>query len=268
VKIIAALPNCEVHGGVRRFIEVGNRLVDLGHEYHIISQRPAWSGWMTKNFPVHDFSGPSDCDVFLGSYSPDLASLGADPLITAKQKWIWVVHDRPAMMTQYQTAAKSGLWTGLMVNNHRDKVTYADCGIPVHVVEGGVNIDTFTPKLTVGYQDRTKGKGGAAIRKALEGLDHVELVKFENFVGDQLVAAYRSLDWFVSWENEGGWANMAAEALACGTRVVTNGKNCEPFMDLCSVTDNLAHFFLAEKYKMDKWGWGMVVKRLLWVFGR
>jgi len=47
----------------------------------------------------------------------------------------------------------------------------------------------------------------------------------------------------VAWEMEGGFSNTAAEALACGLPVVTNGNNCEPFLDKVIVVKSLREFF-------------------------
>ena len=84
---------------------------------------------------------------------------------------------------------------------------------------------------------------------------------------DELVRQYQQLHWYVAWEGGGGWCNMAAEALACGVQVVTNGNNCEPFLDRCYETDDLRKFFLdrRETLSMSSWDWDHTVDLFLGV---
>ena len=70
----------------------------------------------------------------------------------------------------------------------------------------------------------------------------------KNLNNDELAEAYRNGDYFVSWEKEGGFSNTSAEALASGLPVVTNGNNCEPFIDKVIVVKSLREFFTSPSF--------------------
>ena len=103
--------------------------------------------------------------------------------------------------------------------------------------------------------ERGLHKQGHIIHKALNDIPNVELIELKNLKNDELAEAYRSGDYFVSWEMEGGFSNTSAEAIASGLPVVTNGNNCEPFIDKVIVVKDekkLREFF-EDPMKNNTW---------------
>jgi hypothetical protein len=124
------------------------------------------------------------------------------------------------------------------------------------VVEGGTNTTFFTPKKRRVLYYAVKGD---YIKQQLSNLPSVELVPFYGLTNEQLRELYKTGDYLVAWEEDGGWSNTAAEALASGLPVVTNGMNCEPFQDRVIVVKDLRKFF---ENPMQDFSWKSVTDKL------
>lgn len=108
------------------------------------------------------------------------------------------------------------------------------------VVELGVNTEHFYPKhRKVLFYNGGLHKQGHLIYETLKDVESIDLVELKDLNNDQLAEMYRSADYLVAWEMEGGFSNTAAEALASGITVVTNGNNVDPFKEKCIVVNNL-----------------------------
>ncbi|GAH71191.1 unnamed protein product [marine sediment metagenome] len=136
-----------------------------------------------------------------------------------------------------------------------------------YVIPGGVNTGFFRPKpRRVLFQDRVEPwKNATFIKKQLSGLPGITLVGLKGLNNKQMRKAYQMGDYFVAWESRGGWCNTAAEAIASGLTVVTNGFNCEPFLDRVIVVKDLRAFF---SDPMKQWSWKCVVDQLLTIFSK
>jgi len=214
IKIVALLPSLSITGGIRRFLEIGNELVQRGYDYTVVvpdntHEKPEW-------FVKHHF--------------------------LAKKTIIIAIHDAGWVIEPYREFLSQHPNTPIVLVNRKLKQIFSE-GV---VIEGGVNTKHFTPKkLRIGYHAQYAGnvKNSNYIVEQLSDLPHIELVPVRNTPNEDLPKVYRSLDYFVAWEREGAWCNTAAEALACGIPVVTNGVNCEPFADKVIVVDSLKEFF-------------------------
>jgi hypothetical protein len=150
----------------------------------------------------------------------------------------------------------------MLINNRSFLKTYPDA----RLVEGGVNTFHFRrlyPVKVGYYAGRGDIKGESQILEALSGSDFIKLVPFRDLSNTGMLQLYNAVDYFVAWEQRPGWSNTAAEAVACGTEVLTNGVNCEPFLDRCRVFESLQQvrdFLLAP---MSDFAWERVAERLL-----
>ena len=178
---------------------------------------------------------------------------------------MWIIASSSAYEKGYKRAMKRHPFAGAFMNNRKFSSAYEGSPIPLHVVECGVNTDFFTmKKLRVGYYGKGRGhKNTAHIESQLAKLPHVKLVPIENLKGGDLVHKYQSLDYFVSWESHGGWCNTASEALACGAHVVTNGMNCEPFLDHVTVVSDLRGHFENLRTRLDHLSWRAAAGRII-----
>lgn len=232
--IAAILPHLLHNGGVRRFIELGNAFIENGHPFIIYVPkgfRSDWS-WDFKG-EVREISGFIRADVVITGDTSDLKSLKALDMAKAGQKYIYVIvgGSYHPIYRQFYKKYPFILNNRVFLKHYQEKC---------YLVEGGVsNFWKREKKIKVGFQAR-KDFG---ITEALSGLDNLELVPFRNLNDKELMKAYHSVDFVVVWENREGWCNTAIEALRCGKPVVTNGVNCEPFIDKCIVVKDLKKFF-------------------------
>ena len=82
MNIAALLPNVEIYGGVRRYLEIGNALIRRGHQFTLLTptgDRPTWFDFEGRVLPFAAI-GERDFDIGLcGEYSilPQFDSLRA-----------------------------------------------------------------------------------------------------------------------------------------------------------------------------------------------
>lgn len=261
------LPHLKAFGGVRRFLEVGRELELRGYAVTFYVTTPGELDWFDPNyFPRIKNPKGVDGDIVLVGDPPSFNYLeDYDSRYNGGSVYVWVIaggHFEKHYRGLYEMCFKSRSYVKFLINNPVFQGTYPAARLCV----GGVNTKFFHPrpsrkrKLWVGYYaGRGHIKGENTIVEQLRGLDDVELIAIKGLDSQALRETYWSLDYFVTWEQREGWCNMAAEALACGVPVVTNGTNCEPFKERVIVTENLRDFFQAP---MAKFSWPRVVDRL------
>lgn len=242
----AVVPSLRRLGGVRHFLEVGNVLVDRGYKYTVFSDAVE-----EKNLTWFDYKGI--CARWEYGISSDILLIGDPQLLPAVKQmkgkiYVWVMASGPYKKLYDAYYGKFPF----IVNNRWFLKDYPEAKL----CEGGVNINHFRPKKrrVLFYSGGARGlqKQGHVIYEQLGDLSDIELVELQNLDNNQLVDAYHRGDYFVSWEVEGGFSNTSAEALACGLPVVTNGHNCEPFLDKVIIVKNLREFF-TEPMKKNSW---------------
>ncbi|KKK55450.1 hypothetical protein LCGC14_3074440, partial [marine sediment metagenome] len=137
-----------------------------------------------------------------------------------------------------------------------------------YVTEVGVNTEWFRPKKrkVLYYNDSRPCKNSAHIREQLGNLENIELIGLRNLDNGQIRAAYQEGDYLVAWESRwGGTCNTAAEAIASGLTVVTNGVNTEAYANRVIKVDNLREFFTDP---MKEFSWERIVNKLLEIFDK
>lgn len=230
----AVVPNLDKRGGVRHFLEIGNVLVSRGYDYTIFSDDTS-QDWFDYKGKIADWRYGITADILL---------VGDPQLLPAADKmegkiFVWVLASGPykEMYEPYR-----GKFPFILINRWFLK-DYPEGKL----CELGVNTEHFKPKKrrVLFYSGGARGlhKQGHIIHEQLGYLPDIELVELKDLNNDELAEAYHTGDYFVSWEMEGGFSNTAAEALASGLPVVTNGNNCEPFLDKVIVVNNLRDFF-------------------------
>ena len=237
----AVLPCLDKRGGIRHFLEVGNELVKRKFNYTIFTppegQKQNWFDFKGK---IADWRYGIKADILLVG-DPQL--LPATPQMQGKI-FVWVLASGPykEMYDEYY-----GKYPFILINRWflKDYPLASLC-------ELGVNTSHFKPRkrkvLFYSGGERGLHKQGHIIHRALSDLRNIELIELKNLNNDELAEAYRNGDYFVSWEKEGGFSNTSAEALASGLPVVTNGNNCEPFIDKVIVAKSLREFFTSPSF--------------------
>ena len=252
MKIGAILPHLGMYGGTRRFLELGNAFTRRGIDYTIFSEKGLRCRWFKCDFKVRDWSD-IEADYILIGDPPSFKVLDE----VKGKVFICVIAGGKYISMYREVYGKYPF----ILNNRVFTKYFPDS----HLIEGGVNIEWFRPKKSkvLFYEDNRIFKGSNYIREQLSGLANIELIGLRGLDNKELQEAYQGGDYFVSAEGREGWANMAAEAMASGLTVVTNGVNCEPFIDKVIIAKNLREFF---SNPMKEFSWERVADKLLEVF--
>lgn len=249
----AILPHLQRYGGVRRFIELGNEFIKKGYSFTLFlpkkeKKRARKYSWDFKGEMASFKEIGSHIHLFLLGH-PRSPCTDVLPLLDKTIPIYIYVIAGGEYIRDYRKLEKR---YPLVVNNR----SFLEYFPKARVIEGGVNTSYFRPeKLRVAYH----GAKGGTVEKELSLIPFIELIPLKNLDDESLLKAYQRADWFVSWEERPGWANMAAEALSCGCGVVSNGVNTQPFQDKIVVVDDLQEFFLDPlsnlnwKYVARKW---------------
>jgi len=264
------LPHLGAFGGVRRFLELGNIFVNRGIDFTIFSASDLKCEWFDFRGKIRDWSKIKADYVIIG----DTPSLRVAPRVQGKV-FVYVIvggdygKDYKKVYGRYP----------FIVNNRIFRKQFPKA----HLAEGGVNTHFFRPpkkKRKVSsrvrvlyYAAKRKFKGREYIKAALSGIDGIELIGLSGLNNKQLLEAYHSGDFAVTWESRPGWSNLASEAIASGLTVVTNGMNCEPFIDRVIKVSDLREFFsnpenrkIRKPGSMEEFSWEKVADRLLQIF--
>jgi len=264
MRIAALLPHVEVFGGVRRYLELGNELVQRGHEFvlfHPEGGRPDWLNFQGETRPFRAL----DQQTFDVGLCSEYSLLPFFDGLKAAAKYFYFVlaghkQEREAARRPYRFLANS---QGLGFRLRRKY------GLDCFLAAGGINPDIFHPlappdarpegEVRVLCYGRLykKRKGIQQVVKALNGLSGrypgLKLALFDTPVGrekrdprpllrtrlphefhiglpqDRMAWLYSRADIFVSAERRAGWANIAAEAMACRVAVVCTPSGSRDF---------------------------------------
>lgn len=275
--IRALLPHTRIAGGVRRFLELGNRLTARGHQYAVFKPDITPPGWFDCRFPFLplDTVRAHPYDVTLCG---DTGLLHLLPQAKSKLSVLVAIGDRYAKRYQEFLAENPNT---LVIGNSSAWKEYLP-GAKGVAIPGGVNLQHFTPGprrdgpftiTVVGRVDKKREaipvlleafKGlkwkDARIRVVTDEMARVPLKYFfirkriEQVDGrDQaaLVQYYRDSDAFVTMERTAGWSNPAAEAMACGVPVICTKFGTTDFADATTAivvpTDDVAALAAALK---------------------
>ena len=255
MRIALFLPHVGVFGGVRRYLELGNEWVGMGHEvtlHHPDGAPPAWLPFAGRTVTLAAAEG-SASDVAICGDAGTYASFRSHR--SARHLYYCVVEGDPGL-----PATIADRDVTLMANSgplRRTLERRAHRAVLDGV--GGIRTERFRPEparrvasplrvLVYGRRSRAK-KGTDLVLRALSRLEGrvpaFETVLFDaldpmtnrqdprdgaplppnarfvlNPTQDELVALYQSSHVFVAAERKAGWCNTALEALASGCALV------------------------------------------------
>lgn len=269
MRIGGVLPHLGKYGGIRRFLELGNVFIQRGINYTIFTNEGSKCKWFNYKGEIKNWSSIKSDYIFF-PYPPSFKILSK-----VKGKIFIYVIAGGRFLHGYKTVY--GKYPFIV--NNRIFFKYFP---KAHLIEGGVNTHYFKPARSVSASDKVKVlyydsprvfKGSNYIRAQLAGINGVTLIGLRGLNNKELVRAYQNGDFFVAWESREGWCNMAAEAVASGLTVVTNGKNCEPFRDKVIIVKDLRKFFsdphnrkIRKRGSMEEFSWERVTDQLLKLF--
>jgi glycosyltransferase involved in cell wall biosynthesis len=260
--IAVILPNTKLFGGVRRFFELGEIFIAMGHQMTVFTDDAAPPTWC-------NFSGRMDSIVNLKKHDLDCLFI-TEPVFlqqlvnaNARLKIFYHVGPRASLkeVLKHKEIMVFANSTNMFI---RDKKRY---GIEAVKALGGVHIPTHpkeirptqSPFLIMCYGRLSrKGKGTGIVVKAAEKMyksgRNVKLLLFDTPLddkGEKLIQAFnpkvpfefilnhpvaeneqlfKRTDVFVAVEKKGGWSNTAAEALAAGIPLVASNTGTNDFL--------------------------------------
>ena len=225
-------PHLRCYGGIRRVLELANRMVDRGHEvtFFLPPDAELQCTWMECRALVRSFAGAEDdpLDVLLFNHEPQWYLI---PRFTNVRRRVFYVLHYAALYD------KAGVWESLrfpvdlrLANSHWTAEQAArECGSKPLVLLGGVNPDHFRP-LTVrkkwpvlAYGDRTRAwKGTDDIDRACARLGITpEFYAGKGYPQTKMAHVYGAAEVFVTGSWYEGFCQPGLEALACATPLVT-----------------------------------------------
>jgi len=255
MRIALFLPHVGVFGGVRRYLELGNEWVALGHEvtlHHPDGAPPAWLPFAGRTATLASAAG-AHSDLALCGDAVTWAAFQAHD--SRRHVYYCVLEGDPGLPAAIADRAVTLMANSGPLRRALERRTRR----PVLDGAGGIRVEQFHPApalraeaplrvLVNGRRSRAK-KGTDLVLRALGGLvgrvpafetllfdavdaatnrqdprDGAPLPPGARFVlnpsQDELVALYQSSHVFVAAERKAGWCNTALEALACGCALV------------------------------------------------
>lgn len=253
MKVAALLPNVQIFGGVRRYLEIGNEFSDRGYHFvlfHPEGNKPEWLDFkgVTKSFSS---LGEEKFDIGLCS---EYSILPYFERLNAKLKFFYFIQE--GHKKEKEVVRKNFLFLANSkgIYSRIEKKYNLSC----FKAFGGVNPKLFYPVKREKGKDEfrilcygriyKRRKGIKYIIRAVEGLyreyPQLKLVFFDSLVGkdkrdprpmiktatphefylslpqSKMAWLYSQSDIFVSAERRAGWSNTTAEAMACRIPVV------------------------------------------------
>ena len=264
MKIAALLPHVEIYGGVRRYLEIGNALARRGHRFvlhHPTGEKPGWLEFLGE---TKTFSGLGEESFDIGLCS-EYSILPQFDRLNSRAKFFYFVLE--GHKKEKETAQREFHFLGNSEGIcRRIERRY---GVSCLRAPGGVNPEIFHPlergeKRSPGeFRVLSYGR----IYKRRKGILHViraaerlggrypglRLIFFDSRVGgnrldprslirtripcdffldlpqSRMSWLFSQADVFVSSERRAGWANTAAEAMACRVPVVCTPSGTRDF---------------------------------------
>jgi len=268
VIVAAVLPHVEVFGGVRRYIEIGNEIVRLGHSFtlfHPSGEPPAWLPFLGETRPFSALQSVASFDIGLTS---EYSTFPQFERLPARHKFFYFVleghkAEREVVRRPYR-----------FLGNSEGICRYIErkYGRVCHRAPGGVNPAIFHPLAPADAPPPSasfnilcygriykRRKGIKYAIRAVEGLrrkyPNLKLIFFDSLVGrdrrdprplvrpkiphefhldlpqDRMAALFGQADLFVSAEWRAGWSNTTAEAMACRLPVVCTPSGTRDFAE-------------------------------------
>lgn len=302
MRIAAFLPNVEVYGGVRRYLEIGNELIKRGHLFTLFTPAGEKPDWLEFHGRMMSFDaiGGQEFDIGIcGEFSilPRFESL------SARAKFYYFVLEGHKMEKEVARQAYHLLGSSEGICRRIER----KYGVQCFRAPGGINPNVFYPaprsipriedadastepgeRPDYGREFRIlcygriykKRKGVRQVIRAAEKLHRkfpgIRLVFFDSLVGadrrdprpliktsvpfefhldlpqSRMAWLFSRADAFVSAERRAGWANTAAEAMACRLPVVCtpSGSRDFAFHEKTALVVPIAHpFFLRRQIK-------------------
>lgn len=251
MKISFLEPHLKIYGGIRRIVEISNRLVMRGYDvsiFHSDGSPCEWMEGLAETKPLHEvlsvehdvliYNDPTKRDYTLAKKAKAKLKIFF-VLELYKTKLLKGFHPSIFMPWNRRTryVKKSLSRDYLIICNATWEAEWLKnrLGIDSELLIGGLNTDVFHP-VTVQKKNRKKTilfsgdvrprKGTTIIKKALKRvrsqISNLNEITYhgKGIPQHEMAAIYSSADIFVDASYHAGWNNPVIEAMACMTPVV------------------------------------------------
>jgi len=248
MKISFLTPHLKVRGANRRVIELSNRLISRGHEVTIYHSDGSESNWMECSAEIKPIDKVLN-DVHGNLIVTNRKNYPYARKAKADHKFFYVLLLYRGEYNFYKgydwrvclPRNKYARWMRALLRN-KDFIKIANSsglqkelkkiGVESELVLGGINTDMFRPvkvkqnNAVLAVGDPLEWKGFVTVKEAFnlvkEKFPQLELHTYygKDLPQKSLAKAYSQAKVFVDCQEQGGWNNPVAEAMACGTPVV------------------------------------------------
>lgn len=247
------MPTMAVTGGVRRVVEIANRLIKEKHKVTIYNNRNNHAGWMNQNpalyiqKPMSEIFNERIKDIWLCGW-PNFSSEIYNTIIG--KKFYMIQH----IENSWIQFLKDSTNNFICFSSHAYDFAIRQFGKKVYKITGGINLKLFNVDINKEIERRKNGykkkrmvvlcyprKQAKHIVEAAKGME-IELrflgspkidncEKSENYLGksynglsqSEIKKAYQESDLYVSVQMyRHCWDNTIAEAMACGCPAMVN----------------------------------------------
>lgn len=258
MKIAALLPHVEVFGGVRRYLEIGSELTKKGHTFVLFTPTGEKPQWLEFIGTVRPFEAVEN-DHFDVGLSSEYSILPYFDRLRAKAKFFYFLlkghkKEKEVVRKTFHFLGNSEGICRRLEKKYGIHCFRAPGGInpeifyPVEKAPAPSKTAENAFRILCYGRIYKKRKGVRHVIKAVEKLyrrfPRLELIFFDSLVGEdrldprsliktsvphefhlnlpqsRMAWLFSQADLFVSAERRAGWANTAAEAMACGLPVV------------------------------------------------
>ena len=244
-------PHLKIFGGIRRIVELSNRLVDRGVPTTIYHPTGEPCEWMESRAEVRPAAEALQTDHDVVIYNdPNAHDFQLVERMRAKLKVFYILElyetrlltgFKPALFrprhttTRYMKRSLQAPYLRLANATWLRDWIRERMGLDSELLLGGVNREQFHPvevdppgdafRLLCSGDPRPR-KGSALIREAFERVRrHHPRLELQTYHGkgiaqDDMAATYSAADLFIECSRQAGWNNPVAEAMACRVPVV------------------------------------------------
>lgn len=265
LRIGVLLPHVKLYGGIKRFFELGNQFVDLGHDFTAFTPAAESPTWFKFKGTIMDKLelNRQDLDAL---FFTELSLL--DEVLSSKaQRKIFYLVNPSVNLNKIKKHKEIEFFANSSNLLKRAKSKF---GIDAFAALGGVNLNNFSvkqikpivpnePFTVMAYGRIAEGrKGTKYVVKACERLQKggykVKLLLFDTPVTEKIQKAidsfkttvpfefvlnhpveqnaliFHKADFFVAPEKKTGYANTVVEAMACGIPVVATSSGTKDLL--------------------------------------
>jgi len=225
-------PGLHVCGGIRRIMEVSNRLVKLKHDVTLLTPKGLPCSWLPTHSKVQRLDSLQNAKFDIIIFN--LAEQYKDALrANAKKKVFWVLAPE-ALYKQPEIPIRALQQKFYLIANSKFVVQYIRNHGPnikqnIPIIPGGINPDHFKhdPKIpkyhhAMYYGSARPWKGTGLIETALRSTPYSKFLKMEglNTPQNKLYTLYNTASCYISAGQVEGFNFPILEAMACGCPVI------------------------------------------------